>query len=89
MSGPNVSSEPHAHMWRGIAHLDGCHWYSWTYACECGATRELWSERDLEANSYSAVWMVREGDEEPCDRCDALMAGAEPQHRDEIRAGVA
>jgi len=32
--------------------------------------------------------MSRDDGEESCERCDALMAGAKPEHRDEIRAGA-
>lgn len=78
----------HQHRWKMLAHLDACHWYSSAYRCSCGARRETWAERDVSFNSYSAVWMSRDDGEESCERCDALMAGAKPEHRDEIRAGA-
>jgi len=70
----------HEHAWKMTLHLDGCHFYASCYACECGAQFETYDERDVRADSYSAIWMDNEGDE-PCKRCEELLAGAEPIHR--------
>jgi hypothetical protein len=71
----------HTHTWLGLAHLDGCHHYSWTYRCLCGAGRTTGAERsfsDLDGMSY-AMWF-----EESCARCNELANGAEPKEWDEI-----
>lgn len=78
-----MSEAQHEHLWTPVAHVDGCHWYSWSYGCTCGATRVFRSERDIEADGYSAVWMAHEGGER-CVRCEQLMGGEKPQHSDEI-----
>ena len=71
----------HQHTWTGVAHLDGCHAYSWAYSCLCGASRNTGGERDFRGEdgmSY-AMWF-----EETCERCRELADGAEPQQWDEI-----
>lgn len=67
----------HEHKWKTLAHLDGCHYYAWNYACECGATASQHYERDVEFDPYSAVWMDPEG-REPCTRCEQLLGGERP-----------
>lgn len=67
----------HAHVWKPVAHMDGCHWFGWRYACDCGATKETSQERDVSYDPWSAVWMDNEDRDPPCRRCDELMAGAE------------
>ena len=71
----------HAHDWRLTMHMDGCHWYASTYRCDCGATATSRHERDVKADGWSAIWMG----EEPCPRCDELMAGAKPEHAVDVR----
>lgn len=75
------SPPDHQHAWRMTMHMDGCHWYASTFTCECGAQRETYDERDVKADSYSLVWMDSEGMDEPCKRCEELLAGATPEHR--------
>jgi hypothetical protein len=75
---------PHQHLWKLHAYLDDCHSYSSTYTCECGARRETFDERTPMGDPYSVMMM-----NESCERCSALLAGAVPESRDEIRGGVA
>lgn len=85
---PNTPSI-HQHQWRTVAHIDSCHGYSWTYSCECGASRETYGERSVEEDGWSAVWMMDDDGKPMCARCEALLNGAEPEHHDEIRGAVA
>lgn len=60
-------------------HADGCHWFTFSYRCACGATYNSTDERDIASDPWSGVWMEPvEGDE--CERCSALMNGATPMH---------
>jgi hypothetical protein len=71
----------HQHIWTSIAHLDGCHLFSWTHRCPCGAVRYQAAERafaDEDGLSF-AMWF-----EESCERCQELAAGAEPREWDDI-----
>lgn len=80
---------PHQHQWKPVAHIDACHYFAWTYACDCGATRSTKHERDVAYDPYSAIWMDPEG-AEPCARCEQLMAGAKvAEPTDEIVEAVA
>jgi hypothetical protein len=47
----------HEHKWRLVSHLDGCHYFSTSAACACGATLVQSAERDVKEDPYSAVWM--------------------------------
>lgn len=80
-----MSAQPvHEHRWKLRVHIDGCHFFSSTYWCpECGATRCSYSERDIEDDPYSTIWMLPEGKEE-CERCTQLLEGAKPVSSDEI-----
>lgn len=69
----------HEHEWRLHLHLDGCHFYSSTYLCACGATRYSRAERDVAHDPYAMVWLL-----ETCDRCAELAGGAKPLYSDEI-----
>lgn len=73
----------HQHRWKMVMHLDGCHFYTSSYSCECGATASAYDERDVEEDAWSAIWMEDTG-EEPCLRCQELLAGAEAKHSHEI-----
>lgn len=66
----------HVHAWRPVSHIDGCHFYGGSSACECGATLTQRGERDMQADPYSAVWM---DDNESCQRCRELLDGAAPE----------
>lgn len=83
MAGVDGKPGEHKHEWKPAIHLDGCHFYEWRYSCECGAVRRTWAERDIASDSYSAIWMA-DDQYESCARCAELMAGAKPQHSDEI-----
>jgi hypothetical protein len=65
----------HAHEWREVSHLDGCHYFSTSAACACGATLVQSAERDVKEDPYSAVWMT---DDDSCARCRELLEGATP-----------
>jgi hypothetical protein len=78
----------HKHKWEPKMHADACHYYLWVCVCKCGATRRIKSERNIEADPYSLVWMDDEGRDEPCQRCEALRNGAEPRHEDVIEAAA-
>jgi hypothetical protein len=73
MSGQVVELPVHAHAWRMMMHLDGCHWYATHLACECGAQREQWAERDFRRGHGLGAMHADPGE---CERCDALLAGA-------------
>lgn len=79
-------TKPHEHVWRMVAHADGCHWFVTTAACQCGATLRQSGERDVKEDPYSAVWMDMDGvpEEQQCERCRALLAGAEPEYTNEV-----
>jgi hypothetical protein len=67
-----VSRPEHAHEFKPSMHMDGCHWFSTTGRCECGAHYSFYAERSLSTDPYSAVWMEM-GD---CARCVELQNGA-------------
>lgn len=71
----------HAHEWKMVAHLDGCHWFSTSAACACGATLVQTCERDVKSDPYSAVWMDDNdvAEDQRCERCRELLAGATPE----------
>jgi hypothetical protein len=87
--------DPHEHRWTIAVHLDGCHYYTSTYTCPCGATASSTRERDPTEDPYSLVWMeppvIRVNRDErgryctprwverPCERCQALQKGAQPK----------
>jgi hypothetical protein len=73
----------HQHRFRLTMHLDGCHFYRSSFACECGATAVTYDERDPAEDPYSAVWMEPTS-EEPCNRCVELLGGAKPEHHSEV-----
>lgn len=68
----------HEHGWTLVAHADGCHWYTSTYACVCGATLRDYAERDTREDPYSAIWFDDVEGPTQCERCKALIAGATP-----------
>ena len=75
----------HKHRWKMVLHVDGCHFFTSSYACDCGATAATNTERDVDSDPYSALWMENgDGDGEPCTRCRELLAGAKPDHVVEI-----
>lgn len=65
----------HEHAWKPLMHIDGCHTYEWRYACECGAVRRTWAERQMR-EGYGPVWALDE-----CERCQELLAGARRKRR--------
>jgi len=65
----------HQHQWVMRAHIDGCHFYSSTYTCECGTRLETFDEREPMSDGWSGVWMDPE-----CERCTALLKGATTEH---------
>lgn len=71
------------HRWRMTLHLDGCHYFSSAYVCrDCGAYLGVMSERDLNGDPWSAMWMDEdawEGEDGGCERCAQLRDGAEPR----------
>jgi hypothetical protein len=66
----------HTHTWRLISHMDGCHYFSTSAVCACGATLVQTAERDVKEDPYSAVWM---DDDDSCGLCRELLAGAAPE----------
>lgn len=74
----------HTHRWKLVLHLDRCHSYESRYSCECGAHFRTSNERSPRDDPYAAVWMTKEGGEEACARCTALMDGAKPESHDEV-----
>lgn len=68
----------HEHEWRLVSHLDGCHYYSTSAACACGATLLQTAERDVKEDPYSAVWMGDGAEDDGCERCRELLDGASP-----------
>jgi hypothetical protein len=72
----------HSHVWLLKAHLDGCHSFGSFFTCLCGATRSSGSERDLADDPYSAMMQ-----DEDCERCQELLAGATPKSWDEVLPG--
>ncbi|HEY1437407.1 MAG TPA: hypothetical protein VGG82_07880 [Casimicrobiaceae bacterium] len=86
----------HEHKWQTLMHLDGCHFYTSSYRCSCGATATRTDERDPKYDPYSMIWMepmVREVrrdergrfvkprlEEVVCARCRELEAGAKTKH---------
>jgi len=73
-------SAPCEHAWTTNFHADGCHWYSWSYRCLCGATYNTRAERDPVADPYSLVWMDEQTMNEPCERCREILGGAKLRH---------
>jgi hypothetical protein len=71
----------HTHRFKITAHLDGCHWYSTTAACACGATFASHGERSPRDDPWSMEWLMPEA----CERCAELAAGAEPKYGEEVR----
>ena len=69
----------HAHDWHLEIHLDGCHFYSSTYSCECGAVMLTEDERDP-TEPYALIWFLPE-----CERCLELEHGAKPLHTVDIQ----
>lgn len=69
------------HVWKSSMHLDGCHSYTNSYACECGAWLGVRGERDRDGLGF---WY------EPgtCERCDELWKGARP-HGVHVELGAA
>ena len=66
------------HEWHQRVHLDGCHFYSTTFACDCGARLECFDEREAD---NARVWMLPD----ECPRCKALLAHeVEPVHEQEL-----
>jgi hypothetical protein len=70
----------HSHTWVLKAHIDGCHSFESFFTCLCGAKRSSGAERDLADDPYSAIWMQ----DEDCERCQELLAGAKPSSWDEV-----
>jgi hypothetical protein len=64
----------HVHEWRFVSHLDGCHYFSTSAVCGCGATQVQSAERDMADDLNSAMW----ADDDSCERCRELLAGAAP-----------
>lgn len=60
-------ADEHAHQFKPQAHVDGCHFYGWTYRCDCGETREQWQERDF--RRWNPFAMLGYEKEKPCERC--------------------
>lgn len=79
---PAQTTPGHKHEWRGVMHADGCHFYTWAYSCACGASATTRTERDIQGDPYSAVWMDEDGipEEDRCGRCVELRAGSKPTH---------
>jgi hypothetical protein len=72
----------HVHDWNLTLHADGCHWYTNSYVCACGATRIETRERGSVAKLRSLMTP------NACSRCAELANGAEPVTTDEIREAV-
>lgn len=66
----------HVHVWKPVAHVDGCHYFMWRYVCECGYGRETSQERDLAYDGWSSVWMTNDDGSPMCERCEELLDGA-------------
>lgn len=64
----------HKHTWKGSMHLDGCHHYTNTYNCACGATVSVSGERQFRSRGQitPSIMMASEGD---CTRCTELING--------------
>lgn len=73
----------HDHSFKTTMHLDGCHWYTSSGTCDCGAAIQVSGERNPRDDPYAMVWMEDHG-EDPCSRCDQLRAGAPTQYHVEI-----
>jgi hypothetical protein len=67
----------HTHEWRTTMHMDGCHYYTTTATCKCGAVYGHRGERSPKADPYSLIWM---DDPSGCGRCQALIAGSPARH---------
>ena len=73
----------HEHVFTTNLHMDGCHFYTTSASCECGAIYGFRGERSM-TDPYSAVWMADEG-QESCERCTELMNGARPVYETVIQ----
>jgi len=64
----------HEHQWKGRLFADGCHHFSNTSECECGALMNVTGERIfwLRGKMQPGIYMALEG----CERCHALEMGA-------------
>lgn len=65
----------HRHSFVANFHMDGCHWFKSSGTCECGVIHGFYGERSVKADPYSMVWY---DEDDECERCKALMAGARP-----------
>jgi hypothetical protein len=90
-----MTTTTHQHKWTTTVHLDGCHYYTTTATCRCGAVLSMTSERNPQEDPYSLIWMEPKVErvtrdergryctprwvERPCERCQALQAGAQPK----------
>ena len=79
-----MSAEDHQHAFKLTAHVDGCHWWVTTAACECGATLRQTCERDPNGDPYSSVWMMDDDGMPWCERCGELLDGAKPEATSEV-----
>jgi hypothetical protein len=68
----------HEHRFKLVTHMDGCHWYSSEYVCDCGAGVSTYDERELALDPYCFMWL-----DENCTRCAELAGGAETKHEQE------
>jgi len=68
----------HKHAFKRGMHLDGCHWFGNSGACECGVVYSARNERSLKGDPYSAIWMDDMG-VDTCIRCEQLKNGARPR----------
>ena len=77
----------HTHVWSGRLFSDGCHFYSNSYACECGAAMTISGERQMVSRGVIQPGAMMAGDD--CLRCDDLIAGAKrkPTQRHVLEPG--
>lgn len=71
----------HKHDFKLHTHIDGCHFYSSVYTCDCGEAISVYDEREFTEDPYSFCWI-----DETCERCAELMNGAESKHEQERHA---
>lgn len=64
----------HRHKWEFRSHADYCHFFTWDYACACGATLTTEDERDF-AGGWLSTGDFPNPDE--CERCRELLGGAD------------
>ena len=75
-----MSESKHEHTWSAVAHIDACHYFTWSHVCMCGASMTSTVERDLDEDPFAVVWMDGgEYPDGPCLRCRDLLEGAVPQ----------